>query len=70
MTTFATSNGERLRAELDARVRVAWSSYSGELASLEGRAYEDAERAAWEQLQAALDAIEAERGELERVREA
>ena len=54
MTTFATPDTERLRAELDARTRVAWTSYRDELSSLEGRAYDDAEAAAWDQLQATL----------------
>ena len=54
MTTFATPDTERLLAELDARTRVAWTSYRDELSSLEGRAYDDAEAAAWDQLQATL----------------
>jgi hypothetical protein len=54
MTTFATPDTERLRAELDARTRVAWTAYRDELSSLEGRAYDDAEAAAWDQLQATL----------------
>ncbi|HVF78300.1 MAG TPA: hypothetical protein VNA28_08370 [Solirubrobacteraceae bacterium] len=61
MTTFATPGTERLRAELDARTRVAWTTYRDELSSLEGRAYDDAEAAAWNQLKATLHEVEAER---------
>lgn len=64
MTTFATPDTARLLAELDARIRVAWTAYRDELSILEGRAYDDAEAAAWEQLQATLRAVEIERAEL------
>ncbi|MBW3653068.1 MAG: hypothetical protein M3N04_02570 [Actinomycetota bacterium] len=63
MTTFATPDTARL-AELDARTRVAWTSYRDELSSLEGRAYDDAEAAAWDQLQATLRELAIERAEL------
>lgn len=65
MTTFATPDTARLLAELDARIRVAWSAYRDELSSLEGRAYDDAEAAAWDQLQATLRELEIERAELD-----
>ena len=65
MTTFATPDTERRLAELDARTRVAWTSYRDELASLEGRVYDDAEAAAWDQLQATLREVEIERAELD-----
>ncbi len=65
MTTFATPDTARLLAELDARIRVAWSAYRDELSSLEGRAYDDAEAAAWDQLQATLRELELERAELD-----
>ena len=64
MTTFATPDTARLLAELDARTRVAWTTYRDELRSLEGRAYDDAEAAAWDQLQATLRELEIERAEL------
>jgi hypothetical protein len=64
MTTFATPDTERRIAELDARTRVAWTSYRDELSSLEGRAYDDAEAAAWDQLQATLREVDAERAQL------
>lgn len=63
MTTFATRDTARL-AEIDARTRLAWTSYRDELSSLEGRAYDDAEAAAWDQLQATLRELAIERAEL------
>ena len=64
MTTFATPDTERLLAELDGRTRAAWTTYRDELSSLEGRAYDDAEAAAWEQLQATLHELAIARAEL------
>jgi hypothetical protein len=64
MTTFATPDTELRRAALDARTRVAWMSYRDELSSLEGRSYDDAEAAAWDQLQATLRELAVERAEL------
>jgi hypothetical protein len=64
MTTFATPDSERLLAQLDARIRVAWTAYRDELSSLEGRAYDNAEAAAWDQLQATLRELAIERAEL------
>lgn len=64
MTTFATPGAARVLAELDARVRVAWAAYRDELSTLEGRAYDDAEAPAWDQLQATLREVEIERSEL------
>jgi hypothetical protein len=64
MTTFATTDAKRRLAELDARTRVAWTTYRDELSSLEGRAYADAETAAWDQLQATLGEVEIVRAEL------
>ena len=66
MTTFATPESKRKNAELDARTRAAWAAYRDELRSLEGRAYDDAELAAWEQLQATLRDVESKRAELDR----
>lgn len=39
--------------------RQAWSDYADRLRGLEGAEYDRAEQDAWEQLQAALDAIDA-----------
>jgi len=65
MTTFAAqSETERLLAELDARMRGAWSTYSEDLRELAGKDYDDAEAAAWDQLQATLRELEPERASL------
>ena len=64
MTTFATPDTTRLLAELDARTRVAWTSYRDALSSLEGAEYDVAEAAEWDQLQATLREIEAARADL------
>jgi len=65
MTTFAAQpETERRLAELDASVRSAWTSYSEELRELEGADYDDAEAAAWDQLQATLRELETERAAL------
>jgi hypothetical protein len=64
MTTFAKPDSGRLLAQLDARIRVAWTAYRDELSSLEGRAYDNAEAAAWDQLQATLRELAIERAEL------
>lgn len=64
MTTFATPDTARLLAELDARLRAAWTAYGDELSTLEGKAYDAAEPAAWDQLQATLREVESERAEL------
>jgi hypothetical protein len=56
MTTFAPHD----RA-LDERTRQAWSMYRDGLADLTGRNYDDAEADAWDRLQDALGAIEADR---------
>ena len=64
MTTFATPDTERRRAELDARTRSAWTSYRDALSGLEGPAYDAAEAAEWDQLQATLRAVEQARDAL------
>ena len=64
MTTFATPDTTRLLAELDARTRVAWTSYRDALSSLEGAEYDVAEAAEWDQLQATLREIETARADL------
>ena len=66
MTTFATPDTARRLAELDARTRVAWTTYREELSGLERTRYDDAEPAAWDQLQATLREVESERAELSR----
>jgi hypothetical protein len=65
MTTFAAqSETERLLTELDARTRGAWSAYREDLRDLTGKDYDDAEAAAWDQLQATLRELESERAAL------
>jgi hypothetical protein len=62
MTTFAAQpDAARRLAELDALTRGAWTAYRDDLRELEGRVYDDAEAAAWDQLQATLRELEAER---------
>ena len=65
MTTFATPDTARLLAELDARTRVAWTSYRDALSTLEGAEYDAAEAAEWDGLQATLREIEAARADLQ-----
>ncbi|HEV2059730.1 MAG TPA: hypothetical protein VGR11_10255 [Solirubrobacteraceae bacterium] len=65
MTTFATPDTARLRAELDARTRVAWRSYRDALRTLEGAEYDRAEPAEWDQLQATLREVETARADLQ-----
>lgn len=61
MTTFAAqSEADRLRAELAARRRSAWRDYHEAVRDLQGREYEDIESAAWDQLQATLNELDAE----------
>lgn len=65
METFAAQpETERRLAELDALTRAAWGTYRDGLRELAGRSYDDAESAAWDQLQATLRDLEAERASL------
>jgi hypothetical protein len=65
MTTFATPDTARLLAELDARTRVAWTTYRDALTTLDGTAYDAAEAGEWDQLQATLRDVESDRAELQ-----
>jgi hypothetical protein len=65
MTTFATPDTTRLLAELDARTRDAWTAYRDALSPLEGAAYDAAEAAEWDGLQATLREVEAARADLQ-----
>ena len=52
MTTFAAlPDAER---ELETRTHAAWTTYRDALRGLDSIAYDDAEPAAWDQLQATL----------------
>jgi hypothetical protein len=65
MTTFATQpDTARRLAELQALTRSAWTAYRDDLRELEGAAYDRAEAAAWDQLQATLRELDAERAAL------
>ena len=64
MTTFATPNTARRVAELDARTRVAWTTYRDALQDLEGAAYHAAEAAEWDQLQSTLRELDGARAAL------
>jgi hypothetical protein len=65
MATFAPNQDSAHRhAELDDRVRQAWTDYKVRLDPLDGPDYADAEPASWDALQAALKDIEADRARL------
>ncbi len=59
MTTTTPDRLEEL-AELE---REAWSDYRESLRDLDGRAYDEAEAASWEELQRTLAEVAAERAE-------
>jgi hypothetical protein len=61
MTTITPDRLEEL-AELE---REAWIEYRENLRGLEGREYDAAEAASWDELQRALAEVSAERAELE-----
>ena len=61
MTTITPDRLEEL-AELE---REAWTDYRESLRDLEGRDYEEAEAASWEDLQRTLAEVAAERAEAE-----
>lgn len=60
MTMSATHAATKL-TELDERARFAWAAYRENLVELDGVAYDEAERAEWEDLQTDLREIAAER---------
>ena len=65
MTTFAARpDTARRLAEIEALARSAWIAYRDGLRGLEGGAYDDGEAAAWDQLQATLRELAAERAAL------
>lgn len=59
MTTYAPQD-----ATLDERTRKAWAAYQDELAELKGKAYDEAESAAWDRLQETLRDIAEDRAAL------
>lgn len=60
MTTMTPNRLEEL-AELE---RTAWADYSDALRDLQGRDYEQAEAASWDELQGLLADVAAERAEI------
>lgn len=60
MTTMTPNRLEEL-AELE---RTAWADYSEGLRDLQGRDYEQAEAASWDELQGLLAEVAAERAEI------
>jgi hypothetical protein len=62
MTALAPSiEHARRLAELDAQVRVAWREYRDGLHDLSPTEYDEREPAEWDQLQATLRGLDAER---------
>jgi hypothetical protein len=62
MTALAPNiDSARRLAELDAQVRIAWREYRDNLEELESPEYEQREPAEWDQLQATLRELDAER---------
>jgi hypothetical protein len=65
MTALAPNiDSARRLAELDAQVRVAWREYRDNLEGLRAADYEEREPTEWDQLQATLREVEAERARL------
>jgi hypothetical protein len=67
MTTYAPDETGRRLEELADRERQAWQDYREGLRELEGRDYDEAESASWDDLQKALQDVAAERAELAEV---
>lgn len=64
---MGTSTGhgtEKEFAELDARQRRAWTTYSESLKGLEGQEYNDAEDRSWERLQRKLKDLDVRRRQM------
>jgi len=61
MTTYISDQRQRRLADIDARERQAWDTYSDNLRGLEGRDYEEAEDQSWDRLQSRLRELADER---------
>lgn len=61
MTTYISDQRARRLAELDARERQAWETYSESVRGLEGRDYEETEDQSWDRLQMKLRELAGER---------
>ena len=64
MTTYATPDTARLRAELDDLTRVRRGQGVWKTDDLEGAPYDAAEASEWDQLQATLRELDTARAEL------
>ena len=61
MTTYISEQRTRRLADIEARERQAWQTYSDSLQGREGRDYEEAEDESWDRLQRRLRELEDER---------
>ena len=61
MTTYISEQRTRRLADIEARERQAWQTYSDSLRGREGRDYEEAEDESWDRLQRRLRELEDER---------
>ena len=61
MTTYISDQRARRLAEIDARERQAWETYSDSVRGLDGRDYEETEDQSWHRLQRRLRELEDER---------
>ena len=61
MTTYISDQRARRLADIDARERQAWETYSDGLRGLEGRDYEETEAESWDRLQSRLRELADER---------
>jgi hypothetical protein len=65
VTTFTSHEQARKLAEIEARTKQAWATYSDSLRDLEGTDYENAEGESWDRLQRRLQQLDDERQLLE-----
>ena len=61
MTTYISDQTTRRLADIEARERQAWETYSDGLRGREGADYEEAENESWDRLQRRLSELEDER---------
>ena len=61
MTSLTPEKREERLADIGVREREAWGSYQDSLRDLQGRDYEETEKASWDRLQKRLRALADER---------
>jgi hypothetical protein len=61
MTTYISDQTARRLADIEARERQAWETYSDGIRGREGADYEEAENESWDRLQGRLRELEDER---------